>query len=409
MARLRMLVFPIALVLAGCPAGDDAPGDGDGGTIDGTPGADALGPDGSVNPSPALRALSAGSEMTCAVLMDGTVRCWGRNNEGQLGNGTPSDNEVRPVEVAGISDAIAVSAGVEYACALLSGGTVVCWGSGASGLLGNGSTDDQLVRVGIVGLQGVTEIATGYASTCALRSDGTVWCWGRGGELGTNSVSSSSVPVQVPSLVGVQHLANANEGGTSLRSLACAQLTGGELRCWSSDNVDGQLGTGDQNSSRTPIAVMGVTDATAHTASLNHNCAVRADGTYCWGASQFVGDGSVERRLSPVRVSTTRFAQIDGGFMHTCARETGGAVYCWGANGSGQSGDGLAIQISDVRLTPTRSLVSNAALLSVGMTHSCAYLATGKTVCWGGNAHGELGSGTPGSFERSSTPLEVVW
>lgn len=367
-------------------------------------------PDGGSLPSPELLSLSAGSEMTCAVLVGGTVKCWGRNNAGQLGNGTKTtDPTVKPVAVPGITDAIAVSAGVEYACALRAGGTVVCWGSGASGVLGNGTTDDKLAPTPVSNLTDVTEIAAGFSATCALKKDGTVWCWGRGGDYGTTSLTQANEPVQVSGLSGVVHLANANEGGQSLSSLVCVILTNKTEQCFSNYNGSGQLGNGTQNSSRTPAAVSGITSASAITASLLHACAVQSDGTWCWGASQTVGDGTVEQRLSPVKVSPTVFAELSTGFEHTCARETGGAVWCWGANGRGQSGDGVAIKVSDYRLSPTKSLVTDAAMLSAGMFHNCVYTKAKKTVCWGANNYGEVGSGTPDSFARSSVPTEVVW
>lgn len=392
--------------------GDDTGGGGDGAidtgaTDTGVPGDG--GTDGGGG-GPELKSLSAGSEMTCAVISDGTVKCWGRNNVGQLGNGTKTfDPVVRPVLVSGLTDAVAVSAGVEYACALRAGGTVVCWGGNALGVLGNGTTDDSLTPKPVTGLTGVTEIAAGFSVTCALKGDGTVWCWGRGGDYGTTSLTQSNVPVQVTGLAGVQHLWNANEGGTSLTSLVCVLLGDKSLKCWSAANGSGQLGNGTKDASRTPAPVSGMTNVTTATASLVHACAVQGDGTWCWGASQLVGDGSVEERLSPVKVSATVFAELSSGFDHTCGREAGGAVSCWGSNNRGQSGDGAAIKVSDYRLSPAKSLVTDATMLSAGMFHTCVYTKAKRTLCWGANNFGELGWGTPGSFERSSVPTEVVW
>jgi alpha-tubulin suppressor-like RCC1 family protein len=359
---------------------------------------------------PELKSLSAGSEMTCAVVVDGTARCWGRNNVGQLGNGSKTfDPVVRPVKVSGLTDAVAISAGYEYACALKADGTVVCWGGNALGVLGNGTTTDSTTPVGVTGLSGVKEIAAGFSATCALKTDGTVWCWGRGGDYGSNALTQSNVPVQVAGLANVQHIANANEGGQSLSSLVCALLGDKTVQCFSNYNGSGQLGNGTQNSSRTPAPVTGIADATAITASLLHACAVRADGTWCWGASQTVGDGTVEQRLAPVKATTTLFAELSSGFEHTCGREAGGAVWCWGANNRGQSGDGAAIKVSDYRLSPAKSNVTDATLLSAGMFHNCVYTKSKRTLCWGANEFGELGWGTPSSSERSSVPTEVVW
>jgi len=393
MPQLRHLAVLVALLLTAC----------------GTPGSDDTGDDDD-GPSPQLKSLSAGMELTCAVLVDGSVKCWGRRDAGQLGDGVASgDGLATPVAVVGLTDATAVSAGVDYACALRAGGTVSCWGAGRSGLLGNGDDVDRLAPTEVTGLADVAEIATGYAATCARKTDGTVWCWGRGGSLGSSSVTSSSVPVAVAGLTDVAHLVNANEGGTSLGSLVCALRTDGTELCFASDNVDGQLGNGTQDAVRTPSPVLGTGDDTVITASLIHNCAVRPDGTYCWGASQLVGDATVERRLAPVKITSTRFVELDAGFEHTCGRADSGAVSCWGENTSGQVGDGIEIVVSDVRLVPTATLVTDAVLLSSGFNHSCAYTTAGKTLCWGANAHGQLGSGVIGSFERTATPAAVVW
>lgn len=426
--RIRLLTLALCLALPACvvnQSSTDAGTDGgsDGGTDDTGAADDGVDtatdtgakddgtdtpPDGGAGPE--VKSLSAGSEMTCAVLGDGTVKCWGRNNVGQLGNGTKTfDPVARPVLVSGLTDAIAVSAGVEYACALRAGGTVVCWGGNALGVLGNGTTDESLTPKPVSGLTGVTEIAAGFGATCARKSDGTVWCWGRGGDYGTTSLTQSNVPVQVTGLSGVEHIANANEGGTSLTSLVCALLGDKSLKCFSTQNNSGQLGNGTKNSSRTPAAVPGMTNVSAITASLLHNCAVQGDGTWCWGASQLVGDGTVEERLSPVKVSSTVFVELSSGFDHTCGRDAAGAVWCWGSNNRGQSGDGAAIKISDYRLSPSKSLVTDATLLSAGMFHTCVHTKTKRTLCWGANNFGEMGSGTPGSGVRISVPTDVVW
>ena len=152
------------------------------------------------SPGPAAAAgpftdVSAGAAHSCAI-RSGTVWCWGLNDSGQLGTQTPSDNAVSPVQVDGITDAVEVAAGGDHTCARLSTGTVKCWGANNLGQLGNGKTKDSTTPVtvdtssfGGFPLTGVTGITAGRAHTCAMSTirSGTVWCWGANGfgQLGT--------------------------------------------------------------------------------------------------------------------------------------------------------------------------------------------------------------------------------
>src|SRR5580700_3923872 len=182
-------------------------------------------------------AVSVGEESACALLSGGTVECWGYN-------GAPS-TALKPVEVSGLSGATAISVGQRSACALLSGGTVECWGNNAYGELGNGTTTNSSTPVAVSGLTGATAISVGGLSACALLSGGTVECWGYNqyGELGdgtttgpaTCSGSACSVtPVAVSGLTGVTA---ASVGVLS----ACALLPGGTVECWGY-NASGELG-----------------------------------------------------------------------------------------------------------------------------------------------------------------------
>ncbi len=409
--RQAFTLLPLCLASA-CGGGVDEP---DARMISETdafvpPGVDApMGSDsGAPATGPRLISLAAGEDSTCAVLDDGTARCWGANSVGQLGDGTTTPS-VTPVAVSGLTDAIAISAGYDIACALRSGGTVMCWGDGFNGRLGNGTEDDSPVPVAVTGLTNVTQIRAGFSTVCALKDDGTVWCWGRGGELGDGGVSSSAVPQQVPGLANVVALAGASHGGTSLSSHTCGVREDGTAFCWGLNN-DGQNGTGNQDSARSPVEVLGITDGAAIAVGMTHGCITTATDTRCFGVGVLVGDGTLERRFEPTPVMTTqRFDALAAGFDHTCGLTSSGDVWCWGRNGSGQIGDGEPLVISDQRVAPVQADVSDVELIAAGASHTCAHTASGVTYCWGRNEYGELGWGEPSSSERTSVPTPVVW
>jgi alpha-tubulin suppressor-like RCC1 family protein len=153
-----------------------------------------------------VRAVSAGSEDTCALTEAGGVSCWGANYEAQLGSGAISNESQSPVAVAGLASGIsAVASGFDHSCALTISGGVKCWGHNWFGVLGDGSATDRSSPVDVVGLtSGVAAISAGFDHTCAVMSTGGVKCWGAndGGQLGNGSNTISHTPVDVLSSAG---------------------------------------------------------------------------------------------------------------------------------------------------------------------------------------------------------------
>ena len=158
--------------------------------------------------APLPTSVSAGVGHTCALLSSGTVKCWGDNNYGQLGDGSTTNYSSTPVSVSGISTASQVSAGSYHSCVLLDDGTIKCWGVNDYGELGDGSTTDRSTPVQVKGVGGtctlsnVTQISGGGYHSCVLLVGSTVECWGDNeyGQLGDGSTSDSWTPISVTGL-----------------------------------------------------------------------------------------------------------------------------------------------------------------------------------------------------------------
>ncbi|MBK7791209.1 MAG: fibronectin type III domain-containing protein [Betaproteobacteria bacterium] len=314
---------------------------GDGQLGDGT-GTTRLTPVGVVG-NPSIAAVAAGGAHACALSAAGAVTCWGSNSNGQLGNAgvpvAPALNASSPVPVTvSVGEATGIAAGRAHTCTIASGtGAVHCWGANAGGQLGDNSTTDRPTPVQVSGLTGVLALAAGGDRTCALMTGGAVKCWGlnTSGELGTGpGPANQTTPAEIPGLTGVSAITAGDQH-------ICA-LAGGAVKCWGV-NGNGQLGNDSTAQSNIPLDVPGVSGATVVSAGGAHTCALIGGAAKCWGrnANGQLGDGSTEQRLTPVDVAglASGVAGLSAGKTHTCARMSSGVGRCWGTNGSGEVGD----------------------------------------------------------------------
>lgn len=388
-------------------------------------------------------AMTTGSIHTCALLVDTTVKCWGYNTSGELGDGSNGYNPL-PVSVGGgLTNVVSISASSSKTCALIGDGSVKCWGDGSYGQMGDGSASwgARRLPVSVSGLSGVRSISSGYLQTCAVLADNTVKCWGGGADPYAYSVNILS-PLTITGVSNVDkisthynsvcatllsseikcwgspnalnygdgiHSTNYNQRAvatlypnlTNIKSAAiglshtCVLSNSGAVSCWGNSNA-GQLGDGTTTTLRfDPGPVTALSNVTEIKSSTYSVYALINNGTvYAWGYNNDgqLGDGTTSLRPSPVAVSGLSGAiSIEAGLTHACAILTDTTVRCWGSNGKGQLGDGTTTQ----RLTPVTVVgLTNAKTLALGYEYSCALLHSGGIKCWGVNASGQLGDGT---------------
>lgn len=381
-------------------------------------------------------AVSAGANHSCAVLRDGSVKCWGDNSSGQLGDGT-TKNRLTPAHVRGIRQAIDVSAGDGYTCALLRSHRMLCWGANESGELGDGTTTDRFAPVAVDDVADVRAMSTesGYeedGSTCALLQNGKIRCWGASAALGDNSPSTSELDFSL-SPVTVANITNAAAISDGNLTARCAVLETGEVECWGGDYTTYDEASDVEDTS--PIPIKGITEATAVVSGeWDSGCAlIRNGGTVsCWGdvsdepertkgVSGAVALTSGESKICALLTAGTvscwddrsdpkevkgveGVVSFDGGSGdgpfagHFCAIVSGGGAECWGDDYSGELGNGVSAHRSSPVLVTG---IDHATSIGTGAGHTCASFVraaedsassgTLQVACWGANQLGQLG------------------
>jgi len=425
------------------------------------------------NPAPASAAnateIAAGGDHSCAIVAGGAVKCWGDNDNGQLGNNDAPNDSSAPVDVctfflffcSNVSGMTDISAGFNHTCAVTGGGGVQCWGDNSRGQLGNDNDpNDADTPVNVCAgtflfgpppcdsnLANVEQVAVGDVHSCALISGGTVKCWGSNtnGQLGDGTTTDRSTPVTVcdapglffgcsPSLTDVVQIAAG-------ASHTCALHSDGSVSCWG-DNAFGQLGNNDApNDSDTAVTVCATTllfgdpcssdlaGVDSIGAGSGYTCAVMDAGrAKCWGhnASGQLGNGFTTDRSTPVDVCVSAGffgcdPALDGvdeirdaGGLHTCVLMDDTGVMCWGENARGQLGNGDAPDDSVapvdacvfIFLLFTCLPVTGYESVSAGDNHTCAATSSGGIQCWGeSDPNGQVGDGASVNRDR---PTNVV-
>lgn len=377
--------------------------------------------------------LALGGFHTCALLADGDVTCWGDNSQGQLGYGnldTIGDDET-PASAGTVSlggPAIALAAGQEFTCALMQGGTVRCWGSGDYGQLGLANYDDigddELPSsVGPIDIGGTAvAIAAGKYQACAILTTGELVCWGSSlGGLGYGDFSNVGDD-ETPASVGPVSIGGTAVAVTAGDNHTCVLLQDGTVRCWG-DGAYGQTGQGstadigdNELPSSVPVVDVGGT-VEAIASGAEHTCALLDTGSMrCWGLNDsgqlgtntaptsHIGDDEAPSTAALVNVGGAVKA-ISAGNKHTCAVLVDGSVKCWGQNFNGQLG--LASLTSTDGPTQAADVGGALRAIASGYSHNCGLRVSGGLVCWGQGAFGQLGYGNTNAIGDDETPASA--
>jgi alpha-tubulin suppressor-like RCC1 family protein len=348
--------------------------------------------------------LVLGNDHTCAVAVDRRVECWGSDQLGQLGPTAVGDVHAPGMDLRLRGRAVvALAAGADHTCALLDGGALKCWGRNDAGQLGLGDLVNRGDGAGEMGdnlpevsLGGPTiAVAAGAAHTCAVTGDGAVRCWGAGdaGQLGLGTETGALAPPATA--IALPAAAIAVAAGADF---SCALLGDGQVACWGA-GARGQLGSGDLGGRAAPASAVSLTaKATLLAAGTHHACALLAnDRLTCWGANDSgqlgLGDTADHPLPALVDAGTARVRAVAAGGDATCVMLDGGAVKCWGANDRGQLGLGDAV----TRAAPEANAVAlgsgrSASVVTVGGAFACALVDTSQAKCWGDNQAAELGT-----------------
>ena len=384
----------------------------------------------------------------------------GLGTNGQLGDGltgttsTPHKRTapvkvLNPIGTSGeLKNISQISLGGNHACALRNeGGRVLCWGLGADGQLGVGSTDNSSRPVMVVQsstpLTNVTQLSGGNDHTCALKnSSGQVYCWGKGAskQLGQiDNIDNKKTPQRVRATTNPNlssYLSDVEQVGVGYGH-SCALKTGGNLVCWG-ERGSGQLGDGKRDvaedrgvpapvaseSDRPDIPLQTISAGGLHSCQINNGIINGTEGSIqCWGRG-FGGQlGSNEQITSNKAQIVSEsdssgtgdlldMAQVSSGENHSCALNSSGQVYCWGL---GFLGDGEDVRISQRPVLVPQGLVETdvdedfipvIAQISVGTEHTCAVTVGGKVLCWGEGYAGRLGNGSGGDKLRPEYVLK---
>ena len=363
----------------------------------------------------AVSAASSGNH-TVAIKTDSTLWAWGYNDYGQLGNFTYYWFEIPVQAKTELSTFFinieTISVGGDYTAAINSENKLYTWGKNNSGQLGDGTTTDKLSPAPVSTDKWIA-VSTGWEHTIAIKKDGTIWAWGRNdyGQLGLGSLGGTHYTHEQVMIVGISGVANndwiaVSSGGNH----TIAIKKDGTIWAWGRNDY-GQLGLGSLGGTHhTPeqVMIVGISGVVNNdwkevSTGWEHTIAIKKDGTiWAWGSNGYgqLGDATTTQHTIPVQIKTEKWKVISAGYYHTAAIKNDGSLWTWGDNGYGQLGDGTTIN----KNSPVK-IGDRWKTVSAGGAHTVAIKEDGVCWAWGNNGFGQLGDAT--TIDRLS-PVRVI-
>ncbi len=362
-------------------------------------------PDPAAPGPPRIVAIGAGADHSFAVHSTGQVKAWGDNRDGELGLDKKTRLEPTPTTVPGLAGVVQIDGAGRRSCAVLRDGTAKCWGNNFAGALGDGKTKSRSAPAPVESGGGALQVQIAWGHGCVLVRDRTARCWG----LIAQATPSEPQPQPVKKLTSVAGLALGGDTSFAWHSDGSVSTWDLELgKQWDYGSaVDGKY----DNIRRSAARVKGIDDARALAASSTHVCALRRGGTLvCWGSGDRgqLGDGLFGSQYFAARPKPVAGLEdascVAVGPSFTCACHASGKVSCWGRNEWGQLG------LGDKKGRTKPALVAgleNITSLALGDNHSCALSTDGGVYCWGKNLHGQVGDGQKGIQATRLSPVRI--
>ena len=349
----------------------------------------------------AIAKVAAEGYHSLLIKPDGSLWAWGRNDYGQLGDGTTTGSS-SPVQVGTSTDWVTVISGLYHSLAIKSDGTLWAWGRNDYGQLGDGTTTDKSSPVQVGTSTDWVGVSGGGWHTLGIKSDGTLWTWGYNGngQLGDGTSTDRHTPVQVG--FSTDWVAVTGGGWHTL-----GIKTDGTLWAWG-ENGDGRLGDGTTTNRPTPVKVGFSTNWVAVTAGLYHTLGIRTDNTlWAWGYNEFgqLGDGTTANNSSPEQIdSSTDWVVVTVGAYHTLGIKSCGTLWAWGYNEFGQLGDGTSGALANKSSPVQIGTSTNWVAVTAGSYHTLGIKSDDTIWSWGKNNYGQLGDET---ITPKSSPVPI--